>query len=107
MKKLFKIKTRIIAKDFDQTLVVGYIVAKDDNGVFDFINHRYRDGDWENWGGSMTREDIARAKGDFDDDDDLGEFYEQKYAWEEVGNIDKVELQLLRKLKMMLDPESE
>lgn len=106
MKKLYRIFTRILGKDLDKTFLLGYITAESDNEIFNFIDAKYRDDNWDNYGGSMNRESIIEERGDLEDDY-LGEFYDQKYGWEEAGEASEADLGTLQKLKLLLTPESE
>ena len=100
--RLFHIKTRFIAKDLDKVVSIGYIVAESDEQVFDFIDRKYRHSGWKESSRSLSREEIMRAKGDFNDEF-LGEFYDQKFSWQEVGEVTENELSTLVRLGMILD----
>lgn len=94
-KRLFKIKTRFLGKDLYETTTLEYIIAQNDEEVYDHINEEYCYGDWPE-GSDMTREEIMEARGDFQAEY-RGEFYDQKYGWEQAKELESGDEVVLKK----------
>ncbi len=97
--KLYRITTQFIGKDLDETVMIGYIVAENDEAVYAYIEKKEK---WDEWPESvdMTREAIIAAKGDFNSEY-MGEFYDQKYGWEDCGDITAEEVAPLERLGVL------
>lgn len=97
--KLYQIKTRIIGKDLDETVTIGFIVAESDEAVYDHIDEKHQYGGWAE-SVHLTREEIIAAKGDFGTKY-MGEFFDQKFGWEELGEVTPEEIATLRRLGVL------
>ncbi len=110
--KLYKIITLLLGKDLDEEAIVEYVVASNDNELFCYIDDNYAhwsDGfDMDDYDASTDVEKefrrlvkrIKTNRGDFEEEYD-GEFYDQKYKWEEVCEVTKDEAKILKKLKII------
>lgn len=105
--KLYKIKTLFLGKDLSESAILEYVVAEDDAEVFAYIDDKYFGNEWPEC--YLEREDdnvneqvkyMVENKGDFEEEY-LGEFYDQKYGWEEVCDIDEVQIGVLKDLKII------
>lgn len=83
--KLFEIITEFWGKDLEESAILGYAVGETAETAFNYINEKHCYSDWAGCVG-MTREDIITAEGDFETEY-LGEFYDQKYGWKDLGHI--------------------
>src|ERR1700722_6022223 len=83
--RLYKNKTHFYGKDLDQEAMLGYIVAENDEGAYGHINQTYFDEEWPE-SVEMDRDDIIAKKGD-ESSEYIGEFYDQKYGREDLGEI--------------------
>lgn len=100
MSRLYKIKTHFYGKDLDEEASLGYAVAKNENGIYDHINKKYHKRyEWSELV-KMTREEIIAAKGDYDSKD-MGEYYNQKYGWEDLGEVSADDIANLKRLKVL------
>lgn len=97
--RLYKIRTHFYGKDLDEEASLGYAVAENDDGVYDHINKKYK---YNEWPGSveMTREAIIATKGDYDSEY-MGEFYDQRYGWEDLGEVSADNIADLKRLKIL------
>jgi hypothetical protein len=99
--RLYKIITQFIGKDLDKGTLLGYVVVENDDAVYDHINTKYKYSDWPS-SVKMTREGIVAAKGDFGSEY-MGEFYDQKFGWEDLGEISTEDISHLRRLKVIAE----
>ncbi len=83
--KLYKITTHFYGKDLDEAAILGHVVAETDEAVYDHINKEYKCDDWPS-SVNMTREAIVAERGDHGSEY-MGEFYDQKYGWEDLGEV--------------------
>lgn len=104
MKKLYRIKTQFLGKDLNEEAILGYVVADTEAEVADHINKKHKCSEWFGAEGYDDIEDIQAQRtdymanrGDFHTEYD-GEFYDQKYGWEEVGEIADAEITILKLL---------
>ena len=97
--KLYKIITYFWGKDLNEQAFLGYLVKTSDEEVYEHINEEYKGNDWPE-SVNMDREDIINQKGDFDSGY-MGEFYDQKYGWEEVGEITLEQITCLEQLSII------
>lgn len=97
--RLYKIKTHFYGKDLDEEVILGYAVAENDDGIYDHINEKIMYDEWPDSVG-MTRENIIAAKGDYDSKY-MGEFYTQKYGWEDLGEVSADDVANLKRLKIL------
>lgn len=99
--RLYRIKTHFYGKDLDEEANLGYAVAKNDEGVYEHINNKFKYDEWPE-SVEMTREKIIAARGDYDSEY-MGEFYDQKYGWEDLGEVSAEDIAHLKKLKIIVD----
>lgn len=94
--RLYKIKTHFYGKDLNEEASLEYAVAENNEGIYDYINKKFR---WKEWPElvEITREEIIAAKGDYDTEI-LGEFYDQKFGWEDLGEISADDIAHLKRL---------
>lgn len=99
--KLYRITSEFWGKDLNEKVIIGYIVAENDEAVYAFIESTYIYVE-DSWPESveMTREAILAAHGDFDSKY-LGEFYDQKFGWEDCGGITAEEIATLQRLGVL------
>ncbi|MDP2668429.1 MAG: hypothetical protein Q8P07_01160 [bacterium] len=97
--RLYKIKTHFYGKDLNEEAILGYTVADNETGIYDHINKKFK---YDGWPDSvmMTQEEIIIAKGDYDSEY-MGEFYDQKYGWEDLGEISGGDFASLVRLKIV------
>lgn len=98
--RLYRIVTKFYGKDLNEAASLDhFVVADDDGGIYDRIERTYKHGDWP---GSvqMKRTEIIAAKGDWDSEYQ-GEFYDQKYGWEDLGEVSEDDIAFLRRLKIL------
>lgn len=97
--RLYKIKTHFYGKDLDEEASLGYAVAENDDGIYDHINKKYK---YDGWPESveMTREEIIASNGDYDSEY-MGEFYDQKYGWEDLGEVSTEDIAHLKRLMVV------
>lgn len=99
--RLFKITTKFLGKDLNKEVLLGYLVVENGGMVFDHINEKYNYGEWPE-AVDMTREAIIEARGD-DESEYMGEFYDQKYGWEDLGEISDDDIAHLKRLKIIAE----
>ena len=99
--RLYKIKTYFYGKDLDEEASLGYAVAENDEGIYDFINKKHECDEWSE-SVMMTREAIVAANGDYDSEY-MGEFYDQKYGWEDLGEVSADDIATMKRLKVIPD----
>lgn len=99
--RLYKVKTHFYGKDLDEEASLEYMVAENDDGIYDHINKKHKYNDWPE-SVDMTREAIIAAKGDYDSGY-RGEFYDQKYGWEDFGEVSAIEIASLKRLMILPD----
>lgn len=97
--RLYRIKTRFLGKDLDQYASLGHFLAENDDGIYDRINTAHKYGEWPESVG-MTREAIIAAKGDYESDY-MGEFYDQKFGWEDLGEVSAEEITHLKRFNVL------
>jgi hypothetical protein len=82
-----------MGKDLSETVMLGFVIAETEEEIGRHINWKYGYGGW--LGNSYSEDPEEREyllaeyvehKGDFHTDY-AGEFYDQKYGWEEMGEI--------------------
>jgi hypothetical protein len=101
--KLYRIITHFWGKDLYERVMLEYVVAINDDAIYEYISRKYRSAELSsgnaNWDEmvNMTREEIIAAHGDLDSDLQ-GEFYDQKYGWEELGEVTLADFATLKKL---------
>jgi|GEM_PF-4013443 hypothetical protein len=110
--RLFRVKTRFLGKDLDETVLLGYLVAMTDDEVFEEISKQHCYGAWpgdkegyeddpdELADIDAKKQEIVEARGDFDSEYD-GEFYDQKYGWEDLGEISEQDIATLKRLDLL------
>jgi len=99
--KLYRIKIRLISEefDFDRTVVLEFVVAENDEAVFNYIDKCKYEGEWTMWV-NMTRDKIIAAKGDFESRPyHIG--IDQKFRWEDLGEVSPEEIATLRRLGIL------
>jgi hypothetical protein len=96
---LYKITTRFLGKDLNKFATLTYLVAENEDGVYDHINEKHMGNDWSE-SVNMTREVIIAVKGDFKSDY-MGEFYDQKFGWEDLGEVSVEDIANLKRLKIL------
>ena len=97
--RLYRIKTHFYGKDLDAEPNLGYAVAENDDGIYDHINKKHKYNEWPEFV-EMTREAIVAAKGDYDSEY-MGEFYDQRYGWEDLGEVSADDVANLKRLKVL------
>jgi hypothetical protein len=97
--KLFEIKTRFYGKDLHESASLGYVLAETEEAIYNHIENDCKGGD--DWPQSVnsTKEKIIAAKGDFKTEY-MGEFYDQKYGWKDLGEISSEDAAVLVRLKI-------
>lgn len=98
--RLYKIRTHFWGKDLDEEAILGYVVVARDGEIYGYINKKFRRNQWPELVG-MTQEEIVAAKGDYESEF-LGEFYDQKFGWEDLGEISSKDIANLKRLKIIL-----
>ena len=105
--KLYRLKTQFLGKDLDAKADLGFVVTDSEEKVAEYINQRYYDGNWwdpymeeDEEGIEETRQDYLTHKGDFHTEY-AGEFYDQKYGWEEVSEVTDDQVAMLYSLGML------
>ncbi|OGZ05698.1 MAG: hypothetical protein A2762_02570 [Candidatus Lloydbacteria bacterium RIFCSPHIGHO2_01_FULL_54_11] len=106
MKRLYRITTHFWGKDLDEGAILGYVVADSPEEVAEHISQKVHGGEWfgyESDDGAEaveeTRLDYIAKQGDFHTEP-AGEFYDQKYGWEEVGEVTDEQVTTLAALKI-------
>ncbi len=98
--RIYKIRTHFYGKDLNEEASLGYAIAENDDGIYDHINKEYHKyGEWHECV-NMTREEIIAAKGDYESES-MGEFYDQKYGWEDLGEVSPDDVANLKRLKIL------
>jgi hypothetical protein len=101
---LYRINTKFLGKDLEEKAILGYVAAENVDQVIDHIRNS-RDETWaDTWypKGGWKKDDQKRAdyianQGDFHTEYD-GEFYDQKYGWNDLGEITPEQVETLKKL---------
>ncbi len=101
--KLYKIKTLLMGKDFQEEAELGYILALNDEAVYQYISDHFAWGEpWERQYENGVKNQIMANKSDYTEEF-LGEGYDQKFAWEEVApEITEEEIKVLQKFNILL-----
>jgi hypothetical protein len=103
---LYKLITQFWGKDLDAETTLEYIVAKDDEEVYAYLDKNYSywsDRDEEEEDGEeiySMKPKIMEEHNDFWDDYN-GEFYDQKYGWKKICEVTPDEIKTLKKLKIL------
>ena len=97
--RLYRIGTHFYGKDLDREANLGYAVAENDDGIYEHINKMYKYSEWPE-SVDMTREAIIAAKGDRGSQY-RGEFYDQMYGWEDLGQVSAEDVANLKRLKVL------
>lgn len=99
--KLYQIKTRLLGDDLDQESVLGFLLSNSDEEVFNFITTHYTWGEpgWEDQYEHGAKKRIFERQGDFHEEY-LGDQYDQKFAWLDMGIATDKELATLRKFQI-------
>ena len=108
--RLYKITTHFLGKDLDHRAFLGYVVADSDDEVAEHINQKYHYGEWFGYADpsepddetAAQRQDYIAHKGD-DHTEYAGEFYDQKFGWQEIGEITEEQVAVLRTLDVISD----
>jgi len=111
--KLYAIIVNYQGKDLDAKEKGWYITANNEEEVFNHLSKtQFEDyegeeegsgvSEWANYydGDKKTKERIIKNKGDFDEQY-MGEFYDIKYGWEEIGEVTDAEAEVLKKFKIL------
>lgn len=109
MNNLFKITTAFLGQDLDEVAILGYLIAESEEQVAEHINHRYCYGIWFGTNEKekeINKQDFIANNGDFHTEYD-GEFYDQKYGWEEVATLNDDEMKVLFDLRIAELPVKE
>lgn len=99
MMKLYRIRTGFWGKDLNEEAILEYVVAENDDGIYDHVNRKFKYDEWPD-SVDMTREEIIEAKGDFGSAY-MGEFYDQKFGWEDLGEVSAEDIAHLKRLKIL------
>jgi hypothetical protein len=97
--KLYRITTRFLGKDLNQNAVLGYVVKEGEDGIYDHIEKKFKFGDWPS-SVHMSCADIIADKGDTNSEYE-GEFYDQKYGWEDLGEVSETDVAHLKRLGIL------
>lgn len=103
--KLFEIITAFWGKDLEEEAILGYVVGETADAAYDYINDKHRYGDWPEQV-AMTREELIAAEGDFQTEY-MGEFYDQKYGWKDLGVIAPEDIACFQYFKILPDLDLE
>lgn len=95
---LYRINALYLGKDLDDELTINYIVAKDEDEIFNIMDSQY--GLWSEEHDKDFAKRVKKNKGDFDEDY-YGEFYDVKYRWEKIGEIKDEEIDVLKKFNIV------
>lgn len=103
--KLFRIKTKIVVflgnnNDNEVDAILGYVLAKNSEEVYEHINEKYKSNDWPELT-QMTREAIIEAKGNYRSELVLSRLYDQKFGWEDLGKVSSEDIARLRLLRVL------
>ncbi len=92
----------------NQESVLGFVLRNSVEDVYNFIAKHYTWGEpgWEDQYEHGAKNRILTAGGDFREEY-LGDQYDQKFAWAEVGEPTETELATLRKFKIPFLEEDE
>lgn len=99
--RIYKIKTHFYGKDLNKEAMLGYAIAENEESIYGYINEKYKYGEWPECV-EMTREEIVAAKGDYDSEC-MGEFYDQRYGWEDLGEVSVDDIANLKRMKILSD----
>jgi len=103
--KLYVITVCYYGKDLNEEgTFLGYAVAENNDGIFDYINKNFVDGEWLELV-KMTREAIIKAKDDHDSEyGKYSDFWDKTLGWkcicDEVSDEDIATLERLGILKI-------
>ena len=105
--KLYRVTTQFWGKDLNEKAILGYVVAKTDLEVADHISKKYKGGERFDWGTDGDalegkRGEYIANRGDFHTEY-AGEFYDQKYGWEEIAQISDEQIIVLKTLGIVED----
>ncbi len=97
--KLYRIKILYLGKDLESEVTAEFITANSDEKVYEWINTNHK---WSEWPEcvEMSREDILKEKGDFSSEY-MGEFYDEKFGWEELAEVTECDIKRLKELKIL------
>lgn len=101
--KLYKIKTLFLGENLQEEAMLGYILAADDDAVYQYISDNFAWGEpWERQYENGVKAQIMENHGDYNEEY-LGEGYDQKFGWEEIAdNPTKEEIAVLDKFGILL-----
>lgn len=104
--KLYQIITKFWGKDLNESASLGYVIADSEEEVAEYISQSYHDGEWFGYEDddpdeyAKRRQDYLANKGDIHTEYD-GEFYDQKYGWEGVGEVTDEQIAVLQNLGVL------
>ncbi len=109
--RLYRIKTEFWNDNEKEKALLGYVVANSEDKVVEYINQKYHRGGWFTFNNydnsrvlqneaSLTKQDYLTNKGDFHTEH-VGEYYDQKYGWEEVGEVTDEQIATLFELGIL------
>lgn len=109
--KLYKILQLHGAPKDSVTLINTYIVANNNEEVFNYImveldrdswcENNFEENEYQTY--TEFKNEILKNQGDLDDDEGWEDAYYgvTKYGWEEVFNINNIEINILKKFKII------
>lgn len=87
---LYRVSALFLGKDLRHEVVSGFIVAEDEEEVFEQLYDKCY---WDEWS-KRSVEQIKEEKGTYRFPY-MGEFYDIKYKWEKIGEIQEGEVEIL------------
>jgi hypothetical protein len=99
--KLYRITTEFWGKDLNEKAILGYVVAETEEQIAQHISKKYVFGQWFGEGYDDASEVETRRQDYIDNKGDshteyAGEFYDQKFGWEEVMEITSKQIAFLK-----------
>ncbi len=97
--KLYLIKTRLMGDELDQESIIGLLPAGTREEVYHYISTHYTWGEpsWEDQYENGTKARILEKGGDFQEEY-LGDQYDQKFSWEDLGELTEKEIKTIKKI---------
>ncbi len=104
--KLYKVLQLFLGKDLSESVPTYYVIGNSDEDVYNWINKNIfgADRDFDAWADMYDdpdkKKEIMLNKGDFNEEY-MGEFYDIKYGWEEVGEISPTEIETFKRFNLI------
>jgi len=101
--KLYKVSAIFQGKDLNHKSTAGYLTAESDEDVYEILNKMLfkedYDEEWDQYY-AINKEILINARGDWEQEW-MGEFFDIKYIWEDLGDMSAEDFKILDKFNVL------